>query len=183
MAGKHEFEQIVSWCGKNNIHVETQQTEKMVKYLGLILEASKKMNLVSAKDLDMLLERHLIDSLNALIGVVIKPGSQCADLGSGAGFPGIPIAIARPDISIDLIESRRLKSLFLAMVVDELHISNVKIVHSRWEKESANYDIIFARAVYNESDLMKLALPRLRPGGILIYFEKFMKIKIINGLN
>jgi 16S rRNA (guanine527-N7)-methyltransferase len=183
MADKHEFEQIVSWCGKNNIHVETQQTEKMVKYLGLILEASKKMNLVSAKDLDMLLERHLFDSLNALIGIEIKPGSQCADLGSGAGFPGIPIAIVRPDIYIDLIESRRLKSLFLSKVAEELQLSNAKIVHSRWEKQSDIYDVVFARAVYNENDLEKLALSRIRPGGILIYFEKFMKIKIINALN
>jgi 16S rRNA (guanine527-N7)-methyltransferase len=183
MSDKHEFEQIVSWCGKNNIHIETPQAEKMMKYLDLIRDVSKKMNLVSPKDLETLLERHLLDSLNALIGVVIKPGSRCADLGSGAGFPGIPIAIARPDISIDLIESRRLKSLFLSRVAEELHLSNARIIHSRWEKESANYDFIFARAVYNESDLMKLALPRLNPGGILIYFEKFMKIKIIEGLN
>jgi 16S rRNA (guanine527-N7)-methyltransferase len=183
MAGKHEFVQIVSWCKNNIIPIETRQVEMMVKYLGLIREASKKMNLVSPKDLEMLLERHLLDSLNALVGVAIKPGSRCTDLGSGAGFPGIPIAIARPDISIDLIESRRLKSLFLAKVVEELQLGNAKIVHSRWEKQSDIYDVIFARAVYNESDLMKLALPRLKPGGVLIYFEKFMKIKIIKAMN
>jgi 16S rRNA (guanine527-N7)-methyltransferase len=183
MSGKHEFVQIVSWCKNNIIPIETKQVEKMVKYLDLVRVTSKKMNLVSSKDIDMLLERHLIDSLNALIGVAIEPDSRCADLGSGAGFPGIPIAIARPDIFIDLIESRRLKSLFLAKVVEELQMSNAKIVHSRWEKQSDVYDVIFARAVYNESDLIKLALPRLKPGGVLIYFEKFMKVKIIRAMN
>jgi 16S rRNA (guanine527-N7)-methyltransferase len=179
MAGKHEFQQIMSWCDANHLDIKTNQVEQMVKYLDLIRVASKKMNLVSPKDLEVLAERHLIDSLNALIGIEIKPGSRCADLGSGAGFPGIPIAIARPDISVDLIESRRLKSLFLGKVVEELHLGNAKVAHSRWEEQSASYDFIFARAVYNESDLIKLAIPRLNPSGVIVYFEKLMKIKII----
>jgi len=151
----------------------------MIQYLDLIREASKKMNLVSSKDLDVLVERHLVDSLNALVGIEIMPDLHCADLGSGAGFPGIPIAIARPNITIDLVESRRLKSLFLIKAIDELKLENAKIIHGRWEEQSAKYDYIFARAVYNENDLRELALPRLNQGGALIYFEKFMKVKII----
>lgn len=137
------------------------------------------MNLVSAKDLELLVERHLIDSLYALVAVDIDPNSHCADLGSGAGFPGIPIAIARPDITIDLVESRRLKTLFLAKTINELKLENTKIIHGRWEEQNTRYDYIFARAVYNESDLRKLALPRLNTEGALVYFDKFMKIKII----
>lgn len=152
----------------------------MVRYLELIREASKKMNLVSSKDLELLVERHLFDSLNALVAVEIGPNSNCADLGSGAGFPGIPVAIARPDITIDLVESRRLKSLFLTKTINELKLENCKIIHGRWEEQSARYDYIFARAVYNENDLRKVALPRLNFKGALVYFDKFMKVKIIN---
>jgi 16S rRNA (guanine527-N7)-methyltransferase len=180
MINDSELQQITTWCNSNLIQINDKQIGQMVRYLDLIREASKKMNLVSPKDLNSLIERHLLDSLHALVGIDIKPNSHCADLGSGAGFPGIPIAIVRPDIMIDLIESRRLKSLFLGKAANELHLENVKVVHGRWEEQTASYDFIFARAVYNESDLRKLALPRLKPEGRLVYFEKFMKLKVIN---
>lgn len=151
----------------------------MVRYLDLIRGASQKINLVSLKDQGLLVERHLLDSLNVLVHVKIAPESKCADLGSGAGFPGVPIAIARPDITMDLTESRRLKSLFLGKAIGELGLKNAKIIHGRWEEQKAKYDYVFARAVYNEHDLRKLALPRLNSGGALIYFEKFMKVKVI----
>lgn len=179
MSGNSELYTISSWCNSNQIQISDSQAQQMIQYLDLIREASKKMNLVSAKDLNQLVQRHLIDSLNALVDIEILPNSHCADLGSGAGFPGIPIAIARPDITIDLIESRRLKSLFLIKAIGELRLQNVKIIHGRWEEQSAKYDYIFARAVYNESELGKLALPRLEPDGALSYFEKFLKVKII----
>jgi 16S rRNA (guanine527-N7)-methyltransferase len=180
MLPKYELDTIISWCESNRIQISGEQARQMVRYLELIRESSKKMNLVSSKDLGLLVERHLIDSLNALVVIEIDPNSHCADLGSGAGFPGIPIAIARPDITIDLVESRRLKSLFLAKTINELKLENSRIIHGRWEEQKTRYDYIFARAVYNESDLRKLALPRLNSKGALIYFDKFMKVKIIN---
>lgn len=170
---------IISWCDSREMQIDDKQASLMSLYLDLIRDASKKMNLVSKKDLDSLVERHLLDSLNALTGLDIVSGSICADLGSGAGFPGIPIAIARPDITMELIESRRLKSLFLAKAIAALKLENTRIIHGRWEEQTGEYNFIFARAVYNEADLRKLALTRLKADGALVYFEKFMKVTII----
>jgi 16S rRNA (guanine527-N7)-methyltransferase len=177
-----ELKIITSWAQDHHFEFDLKQFHKFTEYLAMIREASKKMNLVSKNDLGQLAQRHLIDSLHALTAYEIPSGAKAADMGSGAGFPGIPIAIARPDISIDLIESRRLKSLFLARVIEDLKLTNAKAVHSRWEDVSAKYDIIFARAVYNETDLRSMALPRLNPGGTLIYFEKYLNVKMIKAI-
>jgi 16S rRNA (guanine527-N7)-methyltransferase len=170
---------ITLWCEERNFEIDQQRIQKFTEYLAMIREASKKMNLVSKNDLNQLAQRHLIDSLHALTAYDIPQGAKTADMGSGAGFPGIPIAIARPNLSVDLIESRRLKSLFLAKVIENLKLPNAKAIHSRWEDISNKYDIIFARAVYNETDLRSLAIPHLNSGGVLVYFEKYLSIKII----
>jgi 16S rRNA (guanine527-N7)-methyltransferase len=174
-----EISQIKTWCELKGLSISQSQLERFGQYLSMVREFSKKMNLVSKKDLPSLAERHLVDSLNALAAYEFPQGAIVADLGSGAGFPGIPIAIARPDLSITLIESRRLKCLFLEKVVSELALFNVIVVHSRWEKLSDKFDVILSRAVYPEPELLKIALLRLRPSGVLLYFEKYMKIKII----
>ncbi|NLI15962.1 MAG: 16S rRNA (guanine(527)-N(7))-methyltransferase RsmG [candidate division Zixibacteria bacterium] len=175
----HDLNAIISWCDSNGLYFNEQQLRLFDRYISLVRERSRKINLVSSRDQGLLVERHLLDSLNALVNIEIATGSLCADLGSGAGFPGIPIAIARPDIYMDLFESRRLKSLFLATVVEKLQLANVTVVHGRWENQATRYDYIFARAVYNEKDLREIALPRLNPRGFLIYYEKYMKVKII----
>jgi 16S rRNA (guanine527-N7)-methyltransferase len=170
---------IKTWCEQNKLNLDEIQIEQMLKYLDIIREMSKKMNLVSRNDIESLVDRHLLDSLHALIAYEFPQNAIVADLGSGAGFPGIPITVARPDLSMNLIESRRLKCLFLENVVQELGLKTAKVNHSRWEKTTGKFDVILSRAVYAEPELKNMTLPRLAPGGALLYFEKFMKIKII----
>jgi 16S rRNA (guanine527-N7)-methyltransferase len=170
---------IAKWLGEQSLPISVEQIDKLILYLKMIRETSKKMNLVSKNDLPHLVERHLLDSLVALTVFEFAQGTHVADLGSGAGFPGIPIAIVRPDLRIELIESRRLKALFLKSVVDSLNLANVKVIHERWENLSGTFNIILARAVYSESDLRKWALPRLNDGGALLYYAKLGNIKII----
>lgn len=170
---------IKSWGKQNGINIADTQLNKFIRYLDMVRETSNKMNLVSRNDIPNLAERHLLDSLNALAAYEFPLNAQVADLGSGAGFPGIPIAIARPDLSVSLIESRRLKCLFLEKVVGDLELTNVRAIHSRWEVGSDKYDIILSRAVYAEPELRQIALPRLANNGIILYFEKYLKIKLI----
>ncbi|MCP4583880.1 MAG: 16S rRNA (guanine(527)-N(7))-methyltransferase RsmG [candidate division Zixibacteria bacterium] len=172
-------DKVKTWLGKNRLNQSQAQIDNLLGYIDMIRETSSKMNLVSKNDLPQLIERHLLDSLHALTVYTIPPGSHIADLGSGAGFPGIPIAIARPDTQMDLVESRHRKCLFLGSVIDKLKLSNAKVIHDRWENRTNQYDIILARASLKEQDLITKALPKLNPGGVLLYFAKYNNIKII----
>jgi 16S rRNA (guanine527-N7)-methyltransferase len=170
---------IASWFAERNLPIVQTQVDKLSLYLEMIREASKKMNMVSKNDLPNLAERHLFDSLHALVVFEFPVGSHVADFGSGAGFPGVPLAIARPDLNIELIESRRLKGLFLKGAIEVLGLEHAKVINDRWENFNTKYDIILARAVYAEIDLRKIALPRLNENGALLYYAKFNDIRII----
>ena len=171
---------IENWFISHGLTISENQLMKLLTYIDLIRQTSQKMNLISKSDLPKIIERHLLDSLQALIAYEFQDKMRVADLGSGAGFPGIPIAIAKPNITVDLIESRRLKSLFLQNVADKLQLKNVKVIHERWEKlpDSCSYDAIMARAVYPENELKRLTLPRLTGNGVLLYFAKFNDIRL-----
>jgi 16S rRNA (guanine527-N7)-methyltransferase len=173
---------IKSWLDNNKLPVEDKQIDLFLKHLALIESFSKRMNLVSRNDLPHLVERHLLDSLYALKVFEFPVKSGVADLGSGAGFPGIPIAIARPDLAIDLIESRRLKSLFLKEVVRSINLSNVEVIHDRWENINKSYDIVLIRAVYNKDNIEKEVLSRISPDGIVLHFAKYNQINILKSI-
>lgn len=170
---------INNWLDKNHLSLADSQINNLLEYANLIKESSKVMNLVSKKDLSILIERHLLDSLFALTAYDIPLNAKAADIGSGAGFPGIPIAIARPDISLDLIEPRRKRSLFLQKAIKCLNLKNVETIHDRWENINHSYDTVFVRAVFKEADLKKKVLSLLPPQSVLIYFAKYNNINIL----
>jgi len=151
----------------------------MVDHLSMIREGASRMNLISRNDLARLVERHLLDSLTALRRHPFPPGISAADIGSGAGFPGIPIAIARPDIKMVLYESRRLKALFLKNVVEKLNLKNVEVRQRRWEADDGKFDLVLARAVYNRNDLLKIVSGRLNVNGTILYFRKLGEIETL----
>ena len=170
---------IKHWLKENELRLSEGQINDLLSYIELIRQTSGTMNLISKNDLPQLIERHLLDSVYVLKAYNIPVGAKTADLGSGAGFPGIPVAIARPDIQMYLIESRHRKSLFLKGVVNKLRLGNAIVIHDRWENQDFTYDIILARASLKESDLIAKAMPRLNPDGALLYFAKYNNIKVL----
>ena len=170
---------IKNWLKTNELDLSEGQINNLLGYIELIKKISGTMNLVSKHDLPHLIERHLLDSLHVLKAYNIPFGAKTADLGSGAGFPGIPIAIARPDIQMYLIESRHRKSLFLKSIINKLELANAIVIHDRWEDLGMTFDIILSRASLNEADLMARAVPRLNPDGALLYFAKYNNIKVL----
>lgn len=112
----------------------------------LLREESRRQNLVSSKTLDHVWVRHFADSIQ-LLRDVPRGTSDWLDLGTGAGFPGVAIAIARPDMQVMCVESRGLRAEYLSRTVDRLGLNNCTIVHSRLEAlETAKYGVISARA-------------------------------------
>jgi 16S rRNA (guanine527-N7)-methyltransferase len=118
-------------------------------------------------------DRHVVESLRLLEVAGLASGSRCADIGSGAGFPGMVIAIVRPDVSVTLVEADKRKAGFLVHVAGLLQLDNVTVAARRAEElagdpeRRGSYDALVSRAAAPPSALVELALPLLRDGGQL----------------
>ncbi len=125
--------------------------------------------LISEADRDDVVERHVIDSLRAA-AVVLPQDRLALDLGSGAGLPGLVVAIALPGLRVVLVESRRRRVAFLELAVQTLGTGNAVVRHARIEDVEDRADLCFTRALAPLRRSWALAAPRLRPGGRLVYF-------------
>ena len=158
--------------GLRELGCETNEeaVSRLSSYLELVVRWNKRINLVSKKDIDRLLERHLFDSLS--IERYIK-GDRALDIGSGGGFPGIPLAICRPDLHFTLLDRSAKRVRFLRVVQAELGLANVNCVCENLPVSSAMnnpYDVAFARAVSDPSTMWGLSEELLKSKGRLIFF-------------
>jgi 16S rRNA (guanine527-N7)-methyltransferase len=124
---------------------------------------------IAASDHARIAERHIQDSLRALACIGSKD-QLLIDLGSGAGLPGVPLAIALPDRRFVLVESRRRRGAFLEFVADELALANVSVMVGRAQDLALEADLCLARAFAPQLASWRAAEPLLRPGGRLVYF-------------
>jgi 16S rRNA (guanine527-N7)-methyltransferase len=149
------------------LELDEVQLARLVAHLDLLDKWSARMNLTAIRDRPSQLTKHLLDSLT------VQPylrGERIADVGSGAGFPGIPLAIVEPHRRFTLIESTGKKCRFLEHVRDALELKNVAIVQSRAEsyQPDMRFDTVLARAVGPVADLVKVAGPLVVGGGRLL---------------
>lgn len=141
------------------------------KYHDLLATDGSTRGFIGPREVPRLWDRHLINC--AVIGDVMDEGLTIVDVGSGAGLPGIPLAIARPDLNITLIEPLLKRSVFLQEVVDKLELNNVTVIRGRAEegpvkKAVAGADVVTSRAVAPLGKLAKWSLPLVRKGGEMI---------------
>lgn len=159
-------------ANKININLTENQIEKFYKYMELLLEWNKKINLTAITDEDEIILKHFIDSLTVL--KYINENDKIIDVGTGAGFPGIPIAIMMPNVRITLLDSLNKRINFLNEVIRELDLKNIETIHSRSEDCGKDiffrekYDIALARAVANLSTLSEYLLPFIKIDGKMI---------------
>jgi len=149
------------------LDLDEAQLGKLVAHLDLLDEWNSRFNLTAIRDRPSQLTKHLLDSLT------VQPylrGERIADVGSGAGFPGIPLAIVEPHRHFSLIESTGKKCRFLEHVREALGLKNVEVVQSRAEsyKPEVRFDTVIARAVGPIADLVKAAGPLVVGGGRLL---------------
>jgi 16S rRNA (guanine527-N7)-methyltransferase len=137
------------------------------EYVRLLATTGVERGLIGPREADRLWDRHVLNC--AVLAELIGPGARVVDLGSGAGLPGIPLALARPDLSIDLVEPMARRTTFLAEVVAELRLSAVHILRMRAEGVVAGaYDVVTARALAPLHRLVPMALPLATRGGALL---------------
>jgi 16S rRNA (guanine527-N7)-methyltransferase len=143
------------------------QIDQARSFAQTLANDSDELGLLGPRELDKLWSRHILNS--AVVAELVRPGDKVADVGSGAGLPGIPMAIARPDAQFVLIEPMERRSSWMLEVVEDLGLKNVRVLRSRAEDVSEqDFDIVTARAVAALDKLLKMCVPLLKPGGALI---------------
>jgi 16S rRNA (guanine527-N7)-methyltransferase len=157
-----------------NLELATQQLMQLEAFEVLIRERAIPLGMVATADEGRLRERHVHDSLRAAT-VVSADDRSAYDLGSGAGLPGVVVAIACPDLRITLVESRRPRAAFLQLVVDRLGLTNTVVSNERVEALGEPVDLCFSRAFARVGVAWRAADRLLLPRGRLIYFagERF----------
>jgi 16S rRNA (guanine527-N7)-methyltransferase len=165
------------------IELSDEQVAKLVAHLDLLDDWNQRMNLTAIRDRPSQITKHLLDSLS------VRPylrGSRMADVGSGAGFPGIPLAIVLPGVHFALIESTGKKCRFMEHVRETLALANVEVVQARAEahKPADRYDTVLARAVGPVADLVRNAGPLVAGGGRLLAMKgRFPEDELAKKLN
>lgn len=135
---------------------------QLLAYLDLLAKWNRTYNLTAVRDPADMVSRHLLDSLAVLPCV---HGQTLADLGSGAGLPGIPLAIARPDLAVTLVESNGKKARFLREAARSLPLANVQVVQARVQDAAGSFDTVTARAFASLADMLAWGGHLLAPGG------------------
>lgn len=160
-----------------NVELSDLQLEQFHKYYELLIEWNKVMNLTGITDIDEVNEKHFLDSLAVVKAIDMKKVNWMIDVGTGAGFPGIPLKIVFPHLKVVLLDSLNKRINFLNMVVSELGLKDVTTIHGRAEdyakdiKYREKFDLCVSRAVANLSTLSEYCLPYVRLGGVFVSYK------------
>lgn len=156
------------------IDADEQTCKKFIKFKNLLQEWNEKINLTAITEDREIVIKHFLDSASIMEAVKIKAGMKVIDVGTGAGFPGIPFKLINPDIDILLLDSLNKRIKFLADVIKELDIKKTECIHMRAEEAGrdkrfrSKFDVCMSRAVSRLSVLSEYCLPLVKPGGEFI---------------
>lgn len=170
---KNEFSnKLISYANRINVDITGLQAEQFYTYMKLLQDWNEKINLTAITEPNEVITKHFIDSIT--INKYIKENFKVIDVGTGAGFPGIPLSIIREDVSVTLMDSLNKRIKFLDEVVKELNLKNVDTIHSRAEELGHNkeyrerFDIATSRAVAPLNILLEYLMPFVKVGGYCI---------------
>lgn len=168
------FEQDLKELG---ISLSSAQTEQFLIYYEMLVEKNKVMNLTAITEYDEVLKKHFVDSLSLIKAFDLRKPASLIDVGTGAGFPGLALKIAFPDLKVTLLDSLKKRLSFLDEVIERLQLCGVTTEHGRAEDAAKNiafreqYDICVSRAVANLSTLSELCIPFVKTGGCFISYK------------
>ncbi len=162
---------LVKGSSELGITLNSRKIQKFLSYQELIKKWNSKINLTSVTDDSEIIVKHFLDSLT--VSELITDGPNILDIGTGAGFPGVPIAIVRESLNITVLDSREKRIFFINEVLRELDLSNVKTVSGRAEDSNngvprINFDYVLTRAVGDIKEVINLSVPYLNEKGKII---------------
>lgn len=176
--GNMKLDEFIETCSKQGLELTENQIQQFCRYAELLKEWNEKMNLTAIVEFEEVLDKHFYDSLLPSFTTSIT-GHLC-DVGSGAGFPSIPLKIAYPELEITILEPLKKRVTFLETVKQELNLTKVHCLDVRAEdyamKNRETFDVVTARAVANLNMLAELCIPLVKKEGL------FLAMKGANGM-
>ncbi|MCD8231796.1 MAG: 16S rRNA (guanine(527)-N(7))-methyltransferase RsmG [Clostridiales bacterium] len=174
---KFNLDKFENGLSELNISLSSAQMQQFLDYYQMLIEWNKKMNLTSITEFEDVVEKHFLDSLCIFKTFPQITDKKILDLGTGAGFPGIPIKIVFPDTEFVLMDSVNKKLTFLNAVINNLELNNISTVHGRAEdlarksEYRQKFDLCVSRAVANLASLSEYCLPFVKIGGYFVSYK------------
>ena len=173
----YNFDKFIEEANKISITFTDTQLEQFRMYYEMLVEKNKVMNLTGITEWNEVLEKHFLDSISLIRAIDLDQELTVMDMGTGAGFPGIPLKIAFPKLKVTLADSLNKRVLFLQEVIYSLKLEGIEAIHGRAEdlardkKYREQYDLAVSRAVANLSTLSEYCLPFVKIGGKFISYK------------
>lgn len=172
-----------------NLVLDKNQLDQFIKYYEILVEWNSFMNLTTITEFDEVILKHFLDSISIVKGVDFSKMHTVIDVGTGAGFPGIPLKIVYPHLRITLLDSLNKRIKFLNEVILSLNLEEIKTIHGRAEDYAKqleyreSYDLCVSRAVANLSSLTEYCLPYVRKGGLFVPYKSGTAVQEVKDAN
>ena len=174
---KYDITSLEKGCKELGLNLSEQQVEQFIKFYELLVEWNKVMNLTGITEYEEVISKHFLDSLLLVRAYDMKRADSIIDIGTGAGFPGIPLKIVFPEKKLVLLDSLGKRIKFLNQVVDNLDLQQIELIHARAEdyakKEEyrEQFDLAVSRAVANLASLSEYCIPFVKLGGAFVPYK------------
>lgn len=172
-----DYQILEQKLGELGIKQDKNQLERFHKFYQLLIEWNKVMNLTGITEYEDVVEKHFVDSLSIIKAIDLSGIHTVIDVGTGAGFPGIPLKIAFPHLRVVLLDSLNKRIKFLDEVISQLGLTEIRTIHGRAEEYARKeeyreqFDLCVSRAVANLSTLSEYCLPYIQVGGIFVPYK------------
>ena len=174
---KYDFTKFRNSMNSIGIELTDSQLNAFETYYDMLIDRNKVMNLTAITEFDEVMDKHFLDSVYLFRSIKLEADYKLIDIGTGAGFPGIPLKIVFPELKITLLDSLNKRVGFLNDLIEELNLNNIEAIHGRAEDIARNkayrasYDIAVSRAVANLSTLSEYCLPFVKIGGKFVSYK------------
>lgn len=174
---KKKYQSLINGCRYFGIELNEKQIWQFGRYYDLLTEWNQVMNLTAITDFEEVMQKHFVDSLAAVKCMEIEKTKTLLDVGTGAGFPGLPLKMIYPQLKVVLLDSLNKRIRFLDEVVDKLGLTDVETIHGRAEdfgkraEYRETFDVVVSRAVSNLASLSEYCIPFVKKGGYFISYK------------
>lgn len=174
---KNKEQRLIENMKMISVELTNKQVSQFIKFYEMLVEWNKVMNLTGITEYDEVVMKHFVDSLSIVKVNGFDNVTSIIDVGTGAGFPGIPLKIVFPEVKITLLDSLNKRIKFLNAVIDELELENIETIHGRAEDFSKKedyreqYDLCVSRAVANLATLSEYCLPYVKEDGYFLPYK------------